>query len=383
VSALRAEPFRAFFPLGVALGTVGVGHWLLYTTGVTASYSCLAHGLAQTQAFVIAFAVGFLFTALPRRTQTPPPAWWELAAAAVLLATTATAAMAERWIAAESAYLGLAALLVRFALVRFLARTAGRRPPAAFVLVPIAFAQGVAGAALILAWAAGAASADALALGRLLVEQGVGLSLVAGVGSLVLPLVGGTPPPADLGTSPRETARAVAFGAAGALLVATLLAEHAGWLRAGPLVRGAVVAAVLVPAGRLWRGPARPGLHRRFVWLAAWLVPVGLVAAGLAPDYRVPALHVLFVGGFGLLSFGVATHVSLGHLGLERLATGRPPAVAAVGAGLLLAMAARVVADWSDTYFAHLGWAAGLWLGASVVWLAFFGPRLLGRPPSR
>ena len=37
------EPFRIFFPLAVLLGWVGVGHWLLYTLGVTASYSGFLH----------------------------------------------------------------------------------------------------------------------------------------------------------------------------------------------------------------------------------------------------------------------------------------------------------------------------------------------------
>jgi hypothetical protein len=41
-------------------------------------------------------------------------------------------------------------------------------------------------------------------------------------------------------------------------------------------------------------------------------------------------------------------------------------------------MLARVAADLSHTYFDHLGWAAGLWLAGSAVWLAFLGPRLLG-----
>ena len=44
----------------------------------------------------------------------------------------------------------------------------------------------------------------------------------------------------------------------------------------------------------------------------------------------------------------------------------------------LLATLARVAADLSDTYFDHLGWAAGLWLVGSAVWLAFLGPKLLG-----
>jgi uncharacterized protein involved in response to NO len=107
-------------------------------------------------------------------------------------------------------------------------------------------------------------------------------------------------------------------------------------------------------------------------------MPLGLLGAGLFPDLRIAALHVLFIGGFSLMGFNVATHVSLSHLDLERLALGRPPAVAALGVTVLLAMLARVAADLSHTYFDHLGWAAALWLLGSAVWLAFLGPRLLG-----
>ncbi len=49
-SSWRSEPFRVFFPLGVLFAWIGVGHWLMYTTGVSASYSCKIHGLVQMQA---------------------------------------------------------------------------------------------------------------------------------------------------------------------------------------------------------------------------------------------------------------------------------------------------------------------------------------------
>ena len=112
------------------------------------------------------------------------------------------------------------------------------------------------------------------------------------------------------------------------------------------------------------------------MWLSVWLMPVGLIGAGLFPDLRIAALHVLFIGGFSLMGFGVATHVSLSHLNLEALATGRPAAVAILGATVVLAMLGRVAADLSNTYFDHLGWAAALWLVGSGVWLAFFAPKL-------
>src|SRR5215472_19312449 len=70
-SRWRSEPFRIFFPLGVLFAWIGVGHWLMYATGVSANYSCKFHGLVQMQAFMMAFAIGFLLTAVPRRTQSP------------------------------------------------------------------------------------------------------------------------------------------------------------------------------------------------------------------------------------------------------------------------------------------------------------------------
>jgi uncharacterized protein involved in response to NO len=375
----RTEPFRVFFPAGVLLAWVGVGHWLLYALGVTGTVSCMLHGLVQMQAFMVAFAFGFLWTAVPRRTGTPPATAGEIVAASAGLALTAAGAVAERWALAEIAYAGLVLLLLAFAVRRFVSSRAGRRPPAAFVLIPLGAAHGLAGAALILVSTLPQGPAWADGLGRLLVEQGVFLCFSIGVGSLVVPLIAGQPPPADLGSAPGETWKMGAYAAAGIAIFASLLAEHAGFARAAPLARAAVVALGLAVGAGAWRRPGKPGLHRRLVWLALWLMPAGLAASGLWPDYRVPALHVLFIGGFSLLAFGIATHVALGHLGLDRLALGRPRVVVALGVAFGLALLARVVADASPTYFAHLGWAAAAWIAGSAIWLAFFGPKLLGR----
>jgi hypothetical protein len=296
-----------------------------------------------------------------------------------LLAVVAASGIADRWTAAEVAYLGLLGLLVRFAMIRFLGRSAGRRPPAAFVLIPFAVLHGLAGGVLMLSLGIPSAPGWMVALARLLIEQGVFLCLVVGVGSLVLPLMAGEPPPADLGTSPAELRKLVGYAAAGTAILLSLVAEQIGWLRAAPMVRGVVVAVALGLGGGAWRPPRKPGLHRRLVWLAVWMVPAGLILSGLLPAYRVPALHVLFIGGFALMAFGVATHVALSHLGREDLARGRPPAVIALAVGMLLALAARLAADASETYFAHLGWAAACWIAGSAVWLGFLGPKLLQR----
>jgi len=374
---LRSEPFRIFFPLGVVLAWVGIGHWLLYVTGLTATYSCLFHGLVQMQAFMMSFAVGFLLTALPRRTQTPPAAPIEMAAMAGALIVITGAAAAEHWEVAEIGYAGLFVLLIQFALRRFLGRAAGRRPPAAFVLIPLAVLHGLGGAALIAAGAATDGLGWTMGFGRLLVEQGVFLCLAVGIGGLVLPLMGGAEPPPDLGSAPREYWKALGYAAAGAMIFASFLFEQIGFERGGPLFRAMVVAIGLGLGGGAWRPPGKPGVHRKLVWLSVWLMPVGLIVSALWPDYRVPALHILFIGGFSLMAFGVATHVALSHLNMEHLALGRPRAVIVLGVSFLVALCARLAADASNTYFVHLGWAAALWLLGSAGWLTFFAPKLL------
>jgi uncharacterized protein involved in response to NO len=128
-SRWRREPFRIFFPLGVLLAWIGIGHWLLYATGAAATYSCMFHGLVQMESFMMAFAIGFLLTALPRRTQTPPPTAAELALLVAALVIITVAALLERWVVTQLAYLSVLATLLQFAIRRFLGRGAGRRPP--------------------------------------------------------------------------------------------------------------------------------------------------------------------------------------------------------------------------------------------------------------
>lgn len=375
---LRSEPFRFFFPLGVVLSWFGVGHWLFYALGFTATYSCEVHGLIQTEAFLMAFAVGFLLTALPRRTRSSPPTYLEMAIITAGLLLTTIGSSIESWRAAQLGYVVIFAVLVQFAVRRFFGAGAARRPPAAFVLIPIAILQGLAGALLISMQ--GEPALWTVALGKLLVEQGVFLCLVMGVGSLILPLMSGLPPPPDLGSSPLETRKAVLYAGAGVAVVISLALEQAGWEKIGPILRAVIFVAGLAIGGRPLRPPGKPGLHRRLVWLSTWMIPLGLVASAFYPDLRVAALHITFIGGFGLIAFGVATHVSLSHLGMEKLALGRPWPVVVLALTFLMVLTARLAADLTDAYFEHLGWAAALWLAGTAAWLAFFTPAFVRRP---
>ena len=167
----RSEPFRVFFPLGVVLGWGGVAQWVLYAAGAAQTYSCFRHGLLQMQTFLMAFAVGFLLTAIPRRTASAPASGTEVGVVAAALLGTALALQFEAWVVAELCELTVFAVLLQFAVRRFLGAWAGRRPPAPFVMVPLGMLDGVVGASLLIARAAFDAPPWTLRAGQLLIEQ--------------------------------------------------------------------------------------------------------------------------------------------------------------------------------------------------------------------
>lgn len=365
---LRERPYLLMFPLALLCGWLGVSHWMLYGLGVISAYSGLGHALVLTQAMFGAFALGFLMTAIPRRTSTAPAHPVELFAAAAAVVVTAAAAHAQRFAIAEYGAVGILSVLLVFA-VRRTGSAAGRRPPNAFVMIPIGCAAGIAGAVLVARMANGQGSLDAYLIGRQLVQQGVFLCFLLGVGALILPLIQGAPPPADATSSRANQLARLGYAALGALVVATLVADP-WWPRLASAVRAVAVAVGLVANGAL-RWPALPGFHRRVAVVAVWLTPLGLALAALVPDHAIAMQHVMFIGGLSLLAFAVSAHVALGHADRADLLASTSVRSIAMAAIIGAAIAVRAAAHhWPESYYTLLAVAAALWIAGSLAWAA-------------
>ncbi|MFT3764118.1 MAG: NnrS family protein [Minicystis sp.] len=374
-ASIRAEPYRVFFPLAVALGAAGVAPWLLLGAGATSRYLGVFHALTQMESFMLALAAGFLLTAVPKRTRSAPASGIEIAALALLLPAIPAAAFLDHYAAAQIAYIGALLVLAQFAVRRLAGGLAGRRPPASFALVPVGILAGITGAAMSLATTIPGAPAW-LGAGRAFVLEGVFLCLVLGVGAFFfgLALRGEAAP--DVPSSTRGRATMAAHALAGVAILAGLLVEQLGAPRVGLLLRAAVVLAVFGAAGA-FRYPSRPGLNRRLVWLAGLAVPAGLVTAAIFPEHRIAAMHLLYVGGFGLMGLTVAAHVALGHGGFTADQEGRPGAVVAFGVLFLAAAVLRASAGLVPAaYLAWLGAAAAFWLAGACVWAAYLIPKM-------
>jgi uncharacterized protein involved in response to NO len=375
------DPWRTFFPLGVLLAWAGVLHWLFFATGVTTAYRAVFHATAQIQGFLASMAVGFLFTFVPRRTETAPPSPAEMSigAAAPVLATLA--AWLEQWPLAQALWLsGIVAVAV-FVVRRVRSPAGARRLPGVFLWVPVALLSGIIGAILV----AIAAILDPREepelwqLGRGLLLQGLVSGLIVGVGGTLLPtlLHGQTAAPS---TSGARGAR-VAQTAAALLFLASFPVEVFVVPRWGLALRAAVAGLVLAWKARLWRRPSMPGLHRWFIWISAWLLPTGYLLAALHPVLRSAALHVVFIGSFALMALSVSLHVALSHGGHpERLARWSWQTWA-MGLLLLAAVVFRLLAGLDASHLGRwLGPAAGSFLLATVAWASSVLPAILHRP---
>lgn len=379
----RREPHRRLFPLGAGLAAVAVLPFALGGRGGGAL--AVFHSVAQIQGFLTCFAVGFLFTWLPRRTHTAPPDDWEMAVALAVPPATVLCAWGDEPALASWLWLSLLAVVLTFTVRRLWSRPARDLFPPVLLWVPASLAAGAAGAVLV---AAGPRLSpghplEAWSIGRGLLVQGFAACLWLGAGGLLLPRLTrgeeqpGTPDPT------RRRSRLALHGLAIAALLASFPLEVLGSARLGFGLRALVAGCVLVGAARIHRPPRLPGLLRWLVWLAAWLVPLGFALGAVGPRFRGAALHVLFVGGFAQVALAASTHLVLAQgAGAERRAarTGGVPAMAALlaaafGARIVAALEVRHVAAW-------LGVAAFSFLGAVAAWAAVVGPELLAGPPA-
>jgi uncharacterized protein involved in response to NO len=111
--------------------------------------------------------------------------------------------------------------------------------------------------------------------------------------------------------------------------------------------------------------------------LGALLLVAGLLLPAALPGYRLANLHLTFIGGFSIILFTVSTRVIIGHAGQSDLFRKRLRFLVATITLLLIAMIARVSADFiPPARNSHLVYAALIWLVAAMVWFVALGPKL-------
>jgi uncharacterized protein involved in response to NO len=152
-------------------------------------------------------------------------------------------------------------------------------------------------------------------------------------------------------------------------------AQPANWLRA---IAAMVYLATMIPFHR-------QAFPLRTASLAAQLAVLSLVAGLIFPlfwpDQRIAGLHVVFLGGFSLVTFTVATRVVLGHSGNEALFETRLPALQVATLLLLAGAALRAIGDFLPSRPHWLNAASYLWMLAAGIWAFAVLPKVRTADP--
>lgn len=380
--AMRLDPYRVLFPIGVACALCGALLWPIHAAGWI-PYPGPAHRALMIQGFETSFVAGFVLTALSGLTHGGRFHPAELALAIAGVALFGVGAAAGAMAIAQAGFLLTVLVLITASGRRSAPGRGG--PPEEIVFILLGLAQGLTGGAMLLGQAAGWWNEPAPGLGLRLVSLGMVLSLVIGVGSLLVPTFIGVRDPLSLPriASPHERRGRRAFYLAVALLLAaSFVAEGllhralAAWLRA------LAATPMLFLAWKLHRRPGRRALHAYVLWSAGWGVLAGLWLTALWPSHLLAGEHIVFIAGFGLLTMGIATRVVTVHgghaLALERRVLGVPPL-----ALLALALASRLGAEFAPARTTPLLAASGaLWALAWLAWAYPAVPLMLATRPA-
>lgn len=385
LSLCAAEPFRIFFPLATLLGISGVSLWPLFFTGLHKFYPGQMHARLMIEGFLAGFVLGFLGTALPRLLSAPALRRGELWTLVGLYLLTAGLHIGQQPRVGDITFI----LLMLCFGACMVTRVRGRAelPPPGFVLVAFGFLSGLAGPVLWLCGLQGWVSGTVTLFGGLLLNQAFVLFPLLGIGAFLLPrflrLRDVRPMAEERTASSGWWLRAAFSFATGLTLLASFwleasqpLAPAATWLRASAAI---LYLMTMVPFHRQSLPLRTASLAAQSALLA---LAIGLIFPLLWPGQRLAGLHVVFLGGFSLITFTVATRVVLGHSGNESLFETRLPALQIATFLLLAGTMLRAVGDFVVARPHWLNGASYLWMLAAVVWGISVLPKVRTADPS-
>ena len=386
--ATSTDPYRLFFPLGILMGVAGVMIWPLYHWNVIGWYNGRSHAFVQTDCFLYAFIVGFLWTAVPRFTGAAGPARPIQVVVAALLVAQAIAFDLRQFPVGHFLFV-VSHLIVITVLARcFIQRR--HPPPETFVLVGLGILAGLIAAVVNAGISVEWIPPELDLMGRRLMTEGMVLLLVLGVGGFLGPRLLGFAEfpnlqniaPLRVGAkTPRWlTMKRPLYALAGVALLLSIILEYAArvpvlaWFRAG------IVTTLVMVTIRPYRRPLADTTLAFCVWTAFWLLVGGSWLVVIAPKFRIDFMHILFMGGFTLLILAVGTRVVLSHGG-HSLSEERRSWPLRIGLTTgLIALLSRLAAPFTpSSYYSHLAWAAVLWIAGILIWGRFLVRRIRPR----
>jgi len=323
--------------------------------------------------FLFLFACGFLMTAIPKFTGSASATEKE-----ILITTVLSSLMLVAGFSGQIKTFRFILIINILSLVFFGLRRFNKRQldlPNSFIFIPIGIASGLFGTVIILLSELSLLTGASSIFGQLLYYQGFMLSLIIGVGSKLIPVLAGWDEMFMPGSHKKSFQRLSLVAVA---LIISFLIEAFIDARLGRFLRALAVIPVAIYDWKILRVPLARTWLAFWIWIASWCVPLGLLGAAVFPDYYIHFMHLLFIGGFSLMTMMIASRVTLAHGGHDLKLEKKSKALL-IGASLVaLATLTRVAAGFlPSTYNSHIFYAAIAWLIGFSIWGIIFVRKMI------
>lgn len=362
-------PYQVFFPIGIMSGLLAIGVWLTQNFEWTTTPAMIVHPKLVVGGFLWSFIVGFLMTAVPRMTGTSDANKFEYGVALLLILSL----IASSWILSARPFYTASAILVLF-----LMTYAGRRILTAKKTPPVFFSHVGIGMLLALIGSYYHDQGHSL-MGLHLYHVGTILLLVLGIGTRFFSFLSGLH---NIFEKENSKWQSRLFHVMGILMALLLYLAGTGkplaYLGLAVLSLGYIFL-----VWRIQRPSDRPSPLKWAARIVAVVIPLSFFLCWLFPLYLVTWLHILFIGCFGLLTFSVATRVTLAHGAYPTDIETKSPALWWMVGLLTLALIFRLIYGLMGgdfrTHFLHM--AILFWILALGIWCKSYFIRIFKTGP--
>lgn len=376
-----SEPFRIFFPTGLALSVAGVSLWPLFYMGWIKFPPMVPHARLMIEGFAGAFIIGFMGTALPRMLRCPRLTLQELILLYVLTLGVAVSHLTACVMWGDWFFLALlvcftGSMGARFCFLR------QQLPPPGFVLAGTGIACAMAGVVMLLVENVVSGSLANYRLAKLLLYQGFVLLPILGVGAFLFRRFIGmeerlVDEAESLKAPPGWRTRAWTALGCGVLVIGTFFLEAAGEVLVARIARGGVVAIYLLREIPLFRRTGRGGTAAFSLRFAVMMIFIGVGGTAFFPLQQKGWDHLMYVSGVGLLILTVASRVILGHSGNIDLAVSKSRPLRWIVWLVFIGATTRTSADFLPRIaVSHHIYAAILWVISAFIWATWLFPKL-------
>jgi len=305
----KKEPYVFLFPMGCLSGISAVLIWILFQRQWISFYPRAAHGDVMYFGLMWSFIAGFLMTAIPKMTSTWVARAWEVTLAIVLVILQIGLNFLDLVTWSVFLFAVQILLLISFVAWRFWIRK--KVPFTGFIFLPIAFFQALLGVYFFCISGFENREAVTLFCGEAFV-----LNLIVGLGSRLVPVISRLP----MALSVRQASKKEMW------LIPSLIAltlnlgywfQFAGFMRLAVLIKTFSLALAFIKLFKFFVIPAQWSVVGGSLKLALIFMMLGTVLN--FPDFNsgLAGLHLLYIGGFALITFFISVRVTLAHGGQD------------------------------------------------------------------